>query len=40
MHLPFINGRARVGKFQDVMASDYLIVIHEVDGVLFGDGSV
>jgi|SRR5215204_433744 len=40
MHLPFINRRARVGKFQDVMASDYLIVIHEVDAVLFGDGSV
>ena len=35
-----INGKARVGKFQDVMASDYLIVIHEIDAVLFGDGSV
>jgi hypothetical protein len=35
-----INGKARIGKFQDVMASDYLIVIHEIDAVLFGDGSV
>ncbi|MBA2734323.1 MAG: fasciclin domain-containing protein [Acidobacteria bacterium] len=35
-----INGKARVGKFQDVMASDYLIVIHEIDAVLMGDGSV
>ncbi|MCA1643363.1 MAG: fasciclin domain-containing protein [Acidobacteria bacterium] len=40
LHMPRINGRARVGKFQDVMASDYLIVIHEIDTVLFGDGSV
>lgn len=40
MHNPTINGKARVGKFQDVMASDFLIVIHEVDAVLFGDGSV
>jgi hypothetical protein len=40
-HYPRINdGKARVGKMQDVMASDYLIVIHEVDAVLFGDGSV
>src|SRR4051812_9261750 len=40
-HYPVINGgKARVGKMQDVMASDYLIVIHEVDAVLFGDGSV
>jgi uncharacterized surface protein with fasciclin (FAS1) repeats len=40
-HYPVINGgKARVGKMQDVMASDYLIVIHEIDGVLFGDGSV
>jgi len=35
-----INGKARVGKFQDVMASDFLIVIHEIDAVLLGDGSV
>jgi hypothetical protein len=35
-----INGKARVGKFQDVMASDYLIVIHEIDAVLMADGSV
>jgi hypothetical protein len=40
LHQPRVNGRARVGKFQDVLASDYLIVIHEVDAVLFGDGSV
>jgi uncharacterized surface protein with fasciclin (FAS1) repeats len=40
MHMPRINGKARVGKFQDVMASDYLIVIHEIDAVLLGDGSV
>src|SRR5436189_872518 len=40
MHLPSINGKARVGKFQDVMASDYLIVIHEIDAVLMADGSV
>ncbi|MFL6231043.1 MAG: fasciclin domain-containing protein [Pyrinomonadaceae bacterium] len=40
LHQPRVNGRARVGKFQDVMASDYLVVIHEVDAVLFGDGSV
>ena len=40
MHLPQINGKARVGKFQDVLASDYLIVIHEVDAVLMADGSV
>jgi hypothetical protein len=40
-HYPRINGgKARVGKMQDVMASDYLIVIHEIDAVLFGDGSV
>ena len=37
---PRINGKARVGKFQDVLASDFLVVIHEVDAVLFGDGSV
>ena len=35
-----IDGKARVGKFQDVMASDYLIVIHEIDAVLLSDGSV
>ena len=35
-----INGKARVGKFQDVVASDYLIVIHEIDAVLMADGSV
>ncbi len=35
-----INGKARVGKFQDVMTSDNLIVIHEIDAVLLGDGSV
>jgi uncharacterized surface protein with fasciclin (FAS1) repeats len=40
MHLPWINGKARIGKFQDVMASDYLVVIHEIDAVLFNDGSV
>jgi uncharacterized surface protein with fasciclin (FAS1) repeats len=40
-HYPRINGgKARVGKFQDVMASDYLIVIHEIDAVLMADGSV
>jgi uncharacterized surface protein with fasciclin (FAS1) repeats len=37
---PQINGRAQVTAFQDVMASDYLIVIHEVDQLLFTDGSV
>ena len=37
---PRINGRAGFGRFQDVTASDYLVVIHEVDAVLFGDGSV
>ena len=40
MHNPTNNGKARIGKFQDVMASDYLIVIHEIDEVLMGDGSV
>ena len=40
MHNPTINGKARIGKFQDVMASNSLIVIHEIDAVLFGDGSV
>jgi hypothetical protein len=40
LHMPRINGRARVGRFQDVMASDFLVVIHEVDAVLYGDGSV
>jgi uncharacterized surface protein with fasciclin (FAS1) repeats len=40
LHQPTINGRARVGKFQDVMASDYLDVVHEVDAVLMADGSV
>jgi hypothetical protein len=40
LHQPRINGKARVGKFQDVMASDYLIVIHEVDAVLFTAGSL
>lgn len=40
-HFPRVNGgAARVGKFQDVTASDYLVVIHEVDAVLLGDGSV
>jgi uncharacterized surface protein with fasciclin (FAS1) repeats len=40
-HFPVVNGgAARVGKFQDVMASDYLIVIHEVDALLMSDGSV
>jgi hypothetical protein len=39
-HHPRVNGVARVGKFQDVLASDYLVVVHEVDAVLFGDGSV
>ncbi|HEX6189586.1 MAG TPA: fasciclin domain-containing protein [Pyrinomonadaceae bacterium] len=34
MHLPRINGRARVGQFQDVLASDFLLVIHEIDAVL------
>ena len=34
IHLPRINGRARVGKFQDVLASDFQIVIHEIDAVL------
>lgn len=35
LHQPRINGKARVGKFQDVFTSDYLIVIHEIDAVLF-----
>jgi|SRR5215213_3587906 len=40
-HYPRVNGgAARVGKFQDVMASDYLVVIHEIDAVLMADGSV
>ena len=40
-HYPRINGgKARVGKMQDVLASDYLTVIHEVDAVLIVDGSV
>ncbi|MCA1592726.1 MAG: fasciclin domain-containing protein [Acidobacteria bacterium] len=30
-----INGKVHIGKFQDVMTSDYLVVIHEVDAVLF-----
>ena len=39
LHMPRINGRARVGKFQDVMASDFLVVIHEIDAVLMQDNS-
>ena len=38
LHQPRINGRARVGKFQDMLASDYAIVVHEIDGVL-ADGN-
>ena len=37
---PEINGRARVGAFQDVRVSDFRLVIHEIDAVLFTDGSV
>lgn len=40
-HYPRINGgAARVGKFQDALPSDYLVVVHEVDAVLFGDGDI
>ena len=39
LHQPRINGRARVGKFQDVLASDYLLVVHEIDGVLTAGGN-
>ena len=35
-----VNGKARVGRFQDVLASDYPVVVHEIDAVLMGDGSV
>ena len=35
-----INGKARVGRLQDVIASDNLITIHEIDAVLIGDDSV
>jgi uncharacterized surface protein with fasciclin (FAS1) repeats len=37
---PAVNGRAQVTAFQDVTTSDFLIVVHEVDQLLFGDGSV
>jgi uncharacterized surface protein with fasciclin (FAS1) repeats len=37
---PEINGRARVGAFQDVRVSDFRLVIHEIDAVLMADGSV
>jgi uncharacterized surface protein with fasciclin (FAS1) repeats len=39
-HFPLVNGAARVGKFQDVLASDYLIVIHEVEAVLIQDNGL
>lgn len=36
---PMINGKARVGKFRDVMAvSDFFVIIHEIDAVLFLGG--
>lgn len=37
---PEINGRARVGRLRNTTTSDYVLVVHEVDAVLFGDGSV
>lgn len=37
MHNPTINGRARVGKFQDVVASGG--VVHEIEAVLITDGT-
>ena len=39
VHMPRINGQARVGRFQDVMASDFLVVLHEIDSVLITDGT-
>jgi uncharacterized surface protein with fasciclin (FAS1) repeats len=37
MHNPTINGKARVGKFQDVLSAEG--VIHEIDAVLITDGT-
>ncbi len=37
MHNPTINGKARVGKFQDVLAAEG--VVHEIDAVLITDGT-
>ncbi len=37
MHNPTINGKARVGKFQDVMSAEG--VVHEIDTVLITDGT-
>ena len=37
---PEINKTARVGPFQDVRVSDFLLVIHEIDAVLILEGSV
>ena len=37
MHNPTINGKARVGKFQDVAAAEG--VVHEIDAVLITDGT-
>lgn len=37
MHNPTINGKARVGRFQDVSASGG--VVHEIDAVLIADGT-
>jgi transforming growth factor-beta-induced protein len=37
MHNPTINGKARVGKFQDVSAAEG--VVHEIDAVLVTDGT-
>ena len=39
LHQPRINGRARVGRFQDLLASDYMVVVHEIDGVLTAGGN-